>query len=112
MKLNDISSFFKQAQQIQEKLAEIHHELENEIVTASSGGGMVTVRANGRQELLDLSIEPEVVNADDIEMLSDLIVAAVNQALVKSRELANERLSQVTGGVMAKLPEGLKIPGL
>lgn len=97
---------------MQEKIAEIHSELENEIVTASAGGGMVTVKANGRQELIDISIEPEVVNANDMEMLSDLIVAAVNQALANAREVANEKMSQITGGMLARLPEGLKIPGL
>lgn len=112
LKLNDITSLFKQAQQMQEKLAEIQNELENEIVTASSGGGMVTVTANARQELIDISIDPEVVNANDIEMLSDLIVAAVNQVLANAREIASDKMSQLSGGVVNRLPGGPKIPGL
>jgi hypothetical protein len=76
----------------------------NKTVEASSGGGMVTVTANGRQEVLSVKIEPEVVNPDDVEMLQDLIQAAVNDALRKAQELVAQEMSKVTGG--------LKIPGL
>jgi DNA-binding YbaB/EbfC family protein len=89
---------------MQDRLAKIQEEMGNKTVEASSGGGMVTVTANGRQEVLSVKIEPEVVNPDDVEMLQDLIQAAVNDALRKAQELVAQEMSKVTGG--------LKIPGL
>jgi DNA-binding YbaB/EbfC family protein len=89
----------KQAKDIQTRLAQVQEELSQRKLEASSGGGMVTAVVNGRQELLSLRIDPEVVNPNEIEMLQDLIVAAVNQALKLSRETALEEMSQVTGGL-------------
>ncbi len=97
-------NIMKQAQKIQEKIAEVQKDLINRRVEASSGGGMVTVVANGKQEVLSVKIDPSVVNQQDVEMLEDLVTAAVNEALRKSQELIQEEMSKVTGGI--------KIPGL
>ena len=98
------SNIFKQAKMMQEKMAQIQEEMGKKKVTASSGGGMVEVTANGKQEILLIKIEPEVLKSNDVEMLSDLVVAAVNEALRKSKELVTSELSALTGG--------LNIPGL
>ena len=94
----------RQAQQMQKKMAEIQEELADQTVEASSGGGMVRCTANGKQEVLSLTIEPEVVDPDDVEMLQDLVLAAVNDALSKSQEMVS--------GEMGKLTGGMNIPGL
>ena len=98
------SNIFKQAKMMQEKMAQIQEEMGQKKVTASSGGGMVEVTANGKQEILLIKIESEVLKSNDVEMLSDLVVAAVNEALRKSKELVTSELSALTGG--------LNIPGL
>ncbi len=94
----------KQVQKMQAKMEEVQKELENKRVEGSSGGGMVKVTANGKQEILEIKIDPEVVNKEDVEMLEDLILAAVNQAREKSVEVQNEEMAKLTGG--------LKIPGM
>jgi DNA-binding YbaB/EbfC family protein len=99
----------RQAKILQDKMARMQEELGDKVVESSVGGGMVVARANGRQELISITLEPEVVNPDDIEMLRDLIVAAVNDVLKKSQEMAAQEMSKLTGGL--KIP-GLKIPGL
>ena len=86
------------------KMEEMQAELEDERIEGTAGGGMVKVVANGKQEIIEVKIEKEVVDPDDVEMLEDLIVAAVNQAQEKAQELAAEKMSGLTGG--------LKIPGL
>ncbi len=96
----------KQAQKMQEQLAKVQEEAANKIVEASAGGGMVTVTANGRQEVLSVKIERDVVNPDDIEMLQDLIVVATNEALKKGRDMLADEMKAMTGGL------GLNIPGL
>jgi hypothetical protein len=101
MKLDNI---MKQAQKMQKQMMEIQEELANKTVEASVGGGVVTVVANGQQEILSVTIDPEVVDPADVEMLQDLIIAAVNEAHRKSQELMNTEMSKLTGG--------LKIPGL
>jgi len=88
----------KQAQKMQSQLAKIQEEMASRTVEAASGGGMITVKANGRQEILSIRIEPEVVNPEDLDMLQDLIVAAVNEALKKAQEMMNEEMGKVTGG--------------
>ena len=100
----------KQARVLQEKMAKMQEELGDKIVESSVGGGMVVAKANGRQELLSIDLEPEVVDPDDIEMLQDLIVAAVNDALKRAQEMAAEEMSKLTGGL--KLPGGMKMPGI
>jgi len=102
--LGNIGGFIKQAQQMQKKLAETQEELKNRVVEGTAGGGMVSAMVNGHQDLLKLTIDPQVVDPDDVEMLEDLILAAVNQAVKKSKELAREEISKVTGG--------LAIPGM
>lgn len=84
---------------MQAQMAKIQEELANEQVEGSSGGGMVTVTANGQGDLLAVRIEPEVAKGEDIEMLEDLLLAAANDALRKSKELANSRMGQLTGGL-------------
>jgi len=100
----NINQLMKQAKKMQAKMAELQAELEQKTVESSAGGGMVKVIANGKQEILSITIDPEVVNAEDIEMLQDLILAAVNDALRKAQEMVAEEMSKLTGG--------LKIPGL
>lgn len=94
----------KQVQKMQAKMEEVQKELENKRVEGTSGGGMVKVVANGKQEILEIKIDPEVVNKEDVEMLEDLVLAAVNQAREKSVEIQNEEMAKLTGG--------LKIPGM
>lgn len=101
-----LGDIMKQAQKMQEQLAKVQEEAANKIVEASAGGGMVTVTANGRQEVLSVKIERDVVNPDDIEMLQDLIVAATNEALNKGRDMLADEMKTMTGGL------GLNIPGL
>ena len=99
----------RQAKILQEKIARMQEELGEKVVESTVGGGMVVARANGRQELLSITLEREVVNPDDIEMLQDLVVASVNDVLKKSQEMAAQEMGKITGGI--KIP-GLKIPGL
>ena len=94
----------KQAQKFQAKMAELQEELNQRTVEASAGGGMVTAVANGKQEVLSITIDPEVIDPDDVEMLQDLILAAVNDALNRAKEMTNEE--------MGKLTKGMNIPGL
>lgn len=99
----------QQIKALQEKMGKIQEELLHKTVESTAGGGMVTAVMNGRQELLSLKIEPQVVDPQDIEMLQDLIVAAVNDALRKSQELMATEMGKLAGGL--NIP-GLKIPGL
>src|SRR3990172_5749593 len=89
----------KQAQQMQERLAKLQEEAGKKMVEASAGGGMVTVVANGKQEILSVKIDPEVMSGNDKEMIQDLVVAAVNEALRKSRDLMAEEMKALTGGL-------------
>jgi len=102
--MTGFGDLFKQAQQFQEKLEKIQAELREVRVEGTAGGGMVRVVANGKQEIMELKIEKEVVNPDEVAMLEDLILAALEQAREKSAALAQERMLALTGG--------LKIPGL
>lgn len=94
----------KQAQKMQEQMARVQEELANKTVEATAGGGMVTVTANGKQEILAVKITPEVINPQDSAMLEDLVTAAVNEALRSSRELLQQEMTKITGG--------LRIPGI
>ncbi len=94
----------RQAQELQAKLAKAQEELSNATVEASSGGGVVKVTINGQQKVQSVKISPEVINPDDVELLEDLVLTAVSEAIAKSQELAAEHLGGLTGG--------LKIPGL
>lgn len=97
-------NLLKQAQQIHSKITQLQEEMAAKTVEASSGGGMVKIVMNGRQEVLSIRIDPEVVNKEDIEMLQDLVMAAVNEAIRKSQEMMTEEMKKITGG--------LTIPGL
>lgn len=103
----NMGNLLKQAQQFQTKIAKLQEELEDRTVEASAGGGMVTVVVNGRQEILSINIEPEVINSDDQEMLQDLILAAVNDGLSKAKDMVTEEMGKLTKGL--NLPN---IPGL
>jgi len=97
-------NMLKQAQQMHAKISKLQEEMAEKTVEATSGGGMVNVVINGKQEILSIRIDPEVVNKEDIEMLQDLIAAAVNEAIRKSQEMMAEEMKKITGG--------LSIPGL
>ncbi|MCD6293076.1 MAG: YbaB/EbfC family nucleoid-associated protein [Deltaproteobacteria bacterium] len=99
-----MGNLMKQAQQMQARMAKMQEEVGKRTVEASAGGGMVTVVANGKQEILSIVMEPEAVDPDDIEMLQDLVLAATNQALRESQAMMTDEMSKLTGG--------LKIPGL
>lgn len=104
MGMGGLGDMMKQVQKMQAKMEEMQAQLEAATVEGSSGGGMVKVTTNGKNEILSLTIDPEVVNKDDVEMLQDLVLAAVNQARQKVQELQAEQMGNITGG--------LKIPGL
>lgn len=99
-----MGNLMKQAQQMQQKMMKLQEEVAKRTLDASVGGGMVTVTVNGKNEVLRIKIEPQVVDPNDVEMLEDLIVAGVNEALRKAQEMVSEEMSKLTGG--------LKIPGL
>jgi len=94
----------KQAKKMQERIGKLQEELETRTIEAKSGGGMVQVVVNGKFEIVSLKIEKEVVNPEDIEMLQDLIVAAVNEGIRKAQEMASTEMAKITGG--------LNIPGM
>ena len=100
----NMGKLMKQAQQLQNKMAKMQEELGEKTVEASAGGGMVTAVVSGKQQLIDLKIEPAAVDPEDVEMLQDLVTAAVNEALKQSQQMAQEEMAKVTGG--------LNIPGL
>ena len=100
----NLSSIMKQAQQIQEQMAKLNSELEDKVIETTAGGGMVTVTANGRQDILSIKIAPEVVDPQDVAMLEDLVTSAVNEALRQAKEMMQQELGKLTGG--------LRIPGL
>lgn len=105
----NMQKFFKQAQKVQAEIARVQEELSQKTVEGTAGGGVVKVVASGQQEILSVSIDPAVVNEDDVEMLQDLIVAAVNEALRKARELASDEMAKVTQ--MMGLPGPVSGPG-
>ena len=102
--MKGFGNIMKEAQKLQQQLAAVQDEVAKRKVEATAGGGMVTVVANGKQELVSIKIDREVVNPDDAQMLEDLVLAACNEALRKSREMVQQELGKLTGG--------LKIPGL
>ncbi|MCA1927077.1 MAG: YbaB/EbfC family nucleoid-associated protein [Calditerrivibrio sp.] len=102
----NIQQIMKQAKVMQKKMEDVQAEVAKETVEATSGGGMVKVIFNGRAELIGINIDKDVVNADDVDMLQDLIVAAVNEGIKKAQALMSERMSKLTGGL------GLNFPGM
>lgn len=103
----NMTNILKQAQEIQKRIESVQNELEDLIIDAEVGGGLVKVQVNGKQELLELKIRPEALE-EDVEMLEDLIISAVNMGLRKSQEESQNRMTSVTGGMLG----GLKIPGM
>ena len=102
--MQNFGNIMKQAKKMQERMAQLQDELASKTVDATAGGGMVSVTVNGKFELLSIKIEKEVVNSDDVEMLQDLVVAAVNEGIRKAQEMAASEMGKITGG--------LQIPGL
>jgi len=100
----NMGQLMKQAQQLQTKMAKLQEELGEQIVEASAGGGMVNVTVNGRQEIVSIRIEREVIDPEDAEMLQDLILAAVNDGMTRAKNMVNDE--------MGKLTKGLNIPGI
>jgi DNA-binding YbaB/EbfC family protein len=103
----NMGQLLKQAQQFQAKMAKMQEEVGERTVEISSGGGMVTVVVNGKQELVSIRIDPEVIDRDDPEMLQDLVMAAVNDGLTQAKNMVNEEMGKLTKGM--NLPN---IPGL
>jgi DNA-binding YbaB/EbfC family protein len=99
-----LGNIMRQAQQLQAKMLKVQEEMAARTVEASAGGGMVTAVANGRQEIVSIRLEKEAVNPEDVEMLQDLVLAAVNAALKKAQEMVSEEMKKLTGG--------MNIPGL
>jgi len=103
-----MQGMLKQIQKMQEEMAKVQAELENKTVAEESGGGMVKVVANGKKEIISITIDDEILKSGDKEMIEDLIVAAVNKALQSAGKLAEEELGNITKGM---LPPGFNIPG-
>jgi len=100
----NMNKMMKQIQQMQAKMAKLQEELEQKTVEATSGGGVVRVVANGKNEILEIEIKPEVLDPDDAEMVQDLIMAACNEALRKAQDMVADEMGKITGG--------MKIPGM
>jgi hypothetical protein len=111
IKMPDLNQMLEAAQKLQGDVAKMQEELARKEVEASAGGGMVTAVVNGHFELVRLSIEKDAVDPNDVAMLQDLVVAAVNQAVKKARDMTQEEMAKLTGGLgIPGLPGGLPIP--
>ena len=106
----NMSGMMKQIQKLQEKMAQVQQELEARTVTAEAGGGVVKVTANGKQRIVKIQVEKDVVNPDDTGMLEDLILAATNKALEDAGAMAQAEMAKVTSGMLPNIP-GLNLPG-
>lgn len=100
----NMNNILKQAQKLQKQIEDLREEIEKRTVEASSGGGAVTAVVTGKKEIVDIKINKEVVDPDDVEMLQDLIIAALNEALSKAGEMMEQEMAKVTGG--------FNVPGL
>ncbi len=100
----NMSQMIKQAKKMQEQMEKVQGELQEKILETSAGGGAISVKVNGKQEILEIKIKPEVVDPEDVEMLEDLILTVVNDAIKKSQEMVSGEMSKITGG--------FNIPGL
>ena len=97
--MQNFGNIMKQAKKMQERMGQLQQELEMKTVEAQAGGGMVKVVVNGKFEVISLKIEKDVVNPEDIEMLQDLVAAAVNEGIRKAQEMASEEMAKITGGM-------------
>ena len=104
MGMGNMNKMMKQVQKMQAQMAQLQEELANKVVEASAGGGMVQVKVNGKQEVLEIKIQPEAVDPEDVEMREDMVLAAVNEALRNAQEMVASEMSKITGG--------MNIPGL
>jgi DNA-binding YbaB/EbfC family protein len=104
----DMNKLLQQVGQMQEQMQKAQDELEHELVESSAGGGMVTVTANGAGEIKQIKIDPKAIDPDDPEMLSDMVLAAVNEAIRSARSLQESKLGGLAGGALG----GLGLPGL
>ncbi len=104
----DMNKLFQQVQQMQEQMTQAQEELAREIVEATAGGGMVTVKANGAMEIVEITIDPKAIDPDDPELLSDMVLAATNEAIRSARALMEQRLGGLAGGALG----GLGLPGM
>ena len=104
MGMGNMQKMMKQVQKMQTDMAKMQEELADKLVETTAGGGTIKVVANGKQEIVEIKIKPEVIDPEDPEMLEDLITAAVNEALRKSQELSSQEMAKITGGI--------KMPGL
>ncbi|TCL00062.1 hypothetical protein EDC19_0043 [Natranaerovirga hydrolytica] len=95
----NMNNLMKQAQKMQKQVETTQSELENKIVEATAGGGAVTAKVSGKKEVVSIDLKEEIVDPDDIEMLQDLVLAAVNEALRKADEMVNQEMSKITGGM-------------
>ena len=102
----DIGGILQQAQQLQERLANVQQELASRTVEASSGGGIVTATVSGKLEVISIRIEPSLLDSKDVDMLQDLVVAAVNEGIRSAQRLVADEMGKVTGGL------GIKLPGM
>ncbi len=109
MARQNMNKMMAQVQQMQQQMQEAQEELANETVTASAGGGVVKATVTGSQELTSIEIDPEAVDPDDVEMLQDMVLAAVNEAMNSSQEMASKKLGGITGGLGDM---GLNLPGM
>jgi DNA-binding YbaB/EbfC family protein len=109
--LPNMSGMLKQIQKMQEKMAQVQEGLESKTVVGEAGGGMVKITANGKQRLIKVQIDKEVVNPEDIEMLEDLVLAASNKALEDAGKMAQEEIARATNGMLPNIP-GINLPGL
>jgi len=102
--MGNMQKMLKQVQKMQQDMAKLQEELNERTVEATAGGGMVKAVVNGKQELVSLTINPEAVDPEDVEMLADMVMAAVNEGLRKAKEMVAEEMGKITGGLNLNLP--------
>ena len=112
MKGGPMGGLLKQVQKMQQEVLKAQEELADIVAEATAGGGMVTVKANGKNEVLEIRIRQEVVDPEDVEMLEDLVLAAVNEALSKVSKAASDHMAKAAGPLQSMLPPGLNLPGM